>query len=152
MSEAERALAEVLRQRQAMADRVRLPWWFRVLFVLAWAAVLVGPVLSGSADQLGVPRFPYLVVGVVVWIAVLVAYRRQSGLRTAMRGRTYPALREQALATVAVFGGGPVVVWGLAALGLPYQALTCAALAAALGGAQAWRVNIAIHRDVLAGR
>ncbi|GAA1282646.1 hypothetical protein [Saccharothrix xinjiangensis] len=151
MDEAERALAEVRRQREAMAERVSLPWWFRVLFAAAWGGVLAGPALMRDHERLSVPEFPYVLVAVVVLLVTLADYRRRSALHTVVRSRAYPSLRGQVPATAAVFGGGAAVVWGLTLAGLPHQALTCALVVAGLGAAQAWRVNTAIRQDVLAG-
>jgi hypothetical protein len=152
VDEAERALAEVRRQREAMAERVSLPLRFRALFVAAWGGVLAGPALTRDHERLGVPEFPYVLVAVVVLLLTLVDYRRRSALHTVVRSRVYPSLRRQFPATAAVFGGSAAVVWGLTLAGLPYQALACALVAAGLGAAQAWRVNTAIRHDVLAGR
>lgn len=132
------------------AERVRLPLWFRALFAVVWAGVLAGPVLMRDHELLGVPRFPYLQVAVIVMMALLIDFRRRSGLHPVVRGRRYPSMRRHVPATVAVFGGGAAVVWGLTLLGLPYQALTCALVAAGLATAQAWRVNTAIRHDVVA--
>ncbi|GAA3859678.1 hypothetical protein GCM10022243_26920 [Saccharothrix violaceirubra] len=148
----ERALAEVRRQREAMAARIGLPVWFRLVLWVAWGGLLAAPVVATERERLGVAAFPYVPVAVVVSMVVLVMYRRRSGMWTAVRGRDYPGLRALVPSTALVFGGSACVVWGLALAGLPYLALSCVPLLAGLSVVQAWRVNAAVRLDVLEGR
>ncbi len=152
MDDAERALAEVRRQREAMAARVRLPWWFRVLIGVVWAGWLVSPVLALEHERFGLPALPYMQVAGAVLLVVLIGFRRRSGLHTTMRSWAYPSLRGKLPVTAVVVVGGVVVVWGLALAGLPYPAIAFVLPAAAFAVGWVGRINAGIRRDVLEGR
>ncbi|MEU5694853.1 hypothetical protein [Actinosynnema sp. NPDC020468] len=152
MDDPEDGLAEVRRQREAMGARVRLPVWHRVLFAVAWTGVLLGPLSARDHARLGLPAFPYWFLTTAVLLVVLADFRRRSGLHLVVRSRAYPGLRRMVVPTAAVVVGSVVVVWGLTVLHLPYAALGCAVSAGGLTARQAWKVNQAVRRDVLAGR
>lgn len=152
MDEAHRALDEVERMRTAMAARIRLPWWYVVAFAITWTGLLIGPVLSRSHAELGLPSFPYWVVSILLLLVLAVDFRRRSGLHLAERSREYPSLRAQLIPTIAVLGGGVVVAWGLSFLVPPLAALGVGMIGGVLAAMQVRRVNSGIHADVKGGR
>ncbi|SDM85994.1 hypothetical protein [Allokutzneria albata] len=144
------ALAEVERQRTAMAARIRLPWWFLALFAVTWTAVVAGPALV----EVGLPRLPYTFFGVGVLIALLVVFRRRSGLHLLWQSREYPSMRRkrQVVGLVAVLMGVPAVSWTCLFLGAPALAVAVAVVGGVLAADQCRRTNAGIRADVLAGR
>ncbi|WP_447007478.1 hypothetical protein ACRAKI_13855 [Saccharothrix isguenensis] len=152
MDDPEEGLAAVRRRRAAMADRINLPWWYRVAFAVAWTGVLLGPLLARDHGRFGLPPFPYWLVATALLLALLLEYRRRSGLDVLAHSRPYPALRALLVPTAAVIAGSVVVVWGLTLLDQPYAAIGCAVLAGGLTARQVWLVNRAIRRDVVEGR
>ena len=154
MEDPKLALAEVERQRAAMAARIRLPWWFLVLFAVTWAFLVAGPVLAWESEQLGLPRFPYSLLFVGVFIPLLVIFRRRSGLHLLWRSREYPSMRRRrAGVLLGVLFLVPLVSLACyLVLGLPVVAIAIAVVSGVLAADQMRRVNAGIRADVLAGR
>ena len=152
MDEERRALDEVERMRTAMAARIRLPWWYVVAFAVVWTGLLIGPVLSRSHAELGLPSFPYWMVSILLLLVLVVDFRRRSGLHLAERSREYPSLRGQLVPTVAVLGGGVVVAWGLSFLLPPLATIGVGVIGGVLAAVQVRRVNLGIRADVKGGR
>jgi hypothetical protein len=145
------ALAEVERQKLAMAARIRLPWWFLALFALTWAALVAGPILTREHAVVGLPSFPYNFAAVPVMLLLLIGFRRLSGLHLTVRSRAYPSLKRGRIPAVAILLGGAAPVWAIYLSGAPRVALAAAVLAGCLATAHMWTVNAGIRRDVLEG-
>ena len=156
MTEPREALVEVARQRQAMAARIRLPWWYLALVAVSWAMLMGGGFLQRDHQRVGVPQFPYIFVGGLIFLPLLLLYRRWSGLHLVERSTSYPALKRHAPLTVAVFVGSLIGEVALFLLGdgwngSVWAGIVVAAVSGCLVAVQLCRVNIGIRQDIVAG-
>ncbi|GAA3859685.1 hypothetical protein GCM10022243_26930 [Saccharothrix violaceirubra] len=151
MDEGERALAKVGRQRKAMAARIRMPVWFRVVFALAWSGFLAAPALMLEHERLGLGDFPYLPVSFLGLAVAVMGFRHMSALGQSSLVPDYPSLRRLGPQTAALFLGGAAFAWVPAVAGLPYVAIVIALVVGGLASAQACRLNAAIRHDVANG-
>ena len=93
--EARQALNEVVRQRHAAAALVRLPWWHPVLVTVCWTVLMVTPFPRRDFERLGLPGFPYTLLGFLAG-PVLIGLITMFNGRSAMdRGTRYLAWRQR---------------------------------------------------------
>lgn len=148
----EEGLETVNRQRAALAERVRLPWWYRVVFVVAVGAVLALPLASREFSP-ALANWVLLLPAVVVLLSLEGLLGWTSGARLSRRTMlAYPSSRPAGLTMVlvvvaAVFGENALVAAGLLAAAI---GVLVVALAAELG-CLIWQ-NAAIRDDIREGR
>jgi hypothetical protein len=95
VTEPERALDQVARQRQAMAARTRLPWWHPILVAACWATLLVSPFPERDYQRLGVPVLPYGIIAGIGLVALTVMWHSRSALNQGPGLPTYPGLKRR---------------------------------------------------------
>lgn len=156
MGEPQQALDEVARQRRAMAARIQLPWWYLVLVAVSLVLLMGGSLPMRDLQRAGIPEFPYVMLGVLIQMPILLLFRRWSGLHLVERSTRYPALKRHIVMTVVIYASGFLVELALYMLADRWSAAPWAAIA--LGGvwgclvaAQMYRVNAGIRKNVLDG-
>lgn len=132
MNEAGASLHEIERQRAALASRVRLPLWYRVLWALALLGLvsvpLLAPVMSWPAVFLAV-QLPAIAV---LSLSGYVLYRSSGTCLARNVARHYPSARRPlAFMVVAIVVGALVstflMVVGAVAAGIAVGVVTVAA-------------------------
>jgi hypothetical protein len=145
------ALRVVDRQRAALASRVRLPWWYAVLFGAATLALVGSPIVVREASST-VSNW-----AVFAGIVVLLASDRLLGWATGARLsrgtlRDYPSSRPAGLAMIALFVVGIVAIWLL----LPIDRVDLAIVVAVVVTVGVVRCLVGqtrgIRRDIREGR
>lgn len=144
---------DVLRgQRHALARRVRLPWWYVVIYTVAMAAVLSAPFLAALVSPAlsnWISVIPALVVVMVLDKQLARATGAQFSRRTL---RAYPSARPAGIVTIAVcvpavLGEQVLVNTGQPFAGAGVLVATTAVVVACLF----WQTS-GIRRDIRDGR
>lgn len=145
------ALTEVARQRERMAERALLPWWFWVLFALATTG-LVGGTLIQEWIGAGIGAWTVLAPSILIYLAADRLIRRSRGIRLSSRTlRDYPSARFPGVVfvLVAVAGMLTVMLTAHAATVTATLALVVTVPLAVL--AMAW-MQARMRADIRAGR
>ena len=108
MNDAQNALSEIDRQRAALADRVRLPLWYRTLWAVALVALFAVPLFATFWSSLTVFLAVQLQAIVVLSPSGVVLYRSSGACLARNTTRAYPSSRWPMAAMVAtiVVGAG----------------------------------------------
>ncbi|MGX1977141.1 hypothetical protein [Streptomyces kronopolitis] len=152
--DAARALQEVERQRMAMAGRVRLPWWFLILFAVSSAAAVASPSLEAVSGHLGELQLFLLGLLGLVMVPLMLVFRLRSGLNVLRESRPYPSMRDprRVFAVLAVVALGYLIFWWPSWFDMPWMSLACSVPYGCLFSEQLRRVTAAIRADIRAGR
>ncbi|MDL5160269.1 hypothetical protein [Actinomycetospora termitidis] len=145
------ALARVAEQRERLAERARLPWWFWVLFSVATVG-LVGCTLIQDRLPAGVGTWLVVWPSILVYLVAEWLVRRTRGISLSRRTfRDYPSARlPSVLFLVAALVGMFVVM--VTAHVRPDIAVVALVVAAPLAvGAMVW-VQHAMLADIRTGR
>lgn len=144
-------LAEVARQREQVAMRVRLPCWYLVLYGFGAAMLLAGPVLA-TQYRLGIVGFAVQALGASILCSPAFLLQRVTGIRLHVRtAATYPSVRRTIPLLVASPMAGIALNIPLTLAEQPVPALVVAALVG-VGMALALRyVYLRIGRDIAEG-
>jgi hypothetical protein len=153
--QARAALRHVDLQRDALADRIRIPPWYAVIYAAALIGLFTVPGLSVRPDH-ELARstvVAVIVLGVVALGLLDAAVGRSAGARL-RRDRThaYASTRTPILMTGFAVLGGSIVTWALAETGAWVLSILCGlgiAVVALLG--QYWQFR-GIRHDIRAGR
>src|SRR5438270_11878600 len=95
---------ELLRvQRSRLADRMRLPWWYRTGSAILWAVVFAGPFSSRYLPR-GVPAWPVFVAAAAVACLMQWGLTWATGIKLPFRNLRYPSPgRRVGIAILVVF-------------------------------------------------
>jgi hypothetical protein len=140
------AMAQVAAQREQLAERARLPWWFWALFTIATIGLLGGALFARALPG-------DVSVYVVTWPSVLVylladrlvRWRRGISLSTTTM-RDYPSSRAAGIGFVLVAAVVVVAVGWLAR----HDVLVWAAVVAGVGTCLAVGAMVAVQRGMRA--
>ncbi|MFC0434916.1 hypothetical protein [Kutzneria buriramensis] len=154
--DARQALDEVTRQRQAMAARVRLPWWHPVLITVCWAVLMVSGFPAHDYQLLGLPGLPYSFLAGVGLLALMVMFHFRSALDQGPGFPTYPAWKQHRGPAVGVIIASVVVELVLYLVDSTSTAVFPAAIVfAVLSGAaiatMTYRINAGIRQNIRDG-
>ncbi|WP_405888567.1 hypothetical protein OG762_28590 [Streptomyces sp. NBC_01136] len=151
MNDGSRDLQQLQQQRTALAQRLRLPWWYLAATAVLIAAVLALPFLQPRyiSEEVGQSSLPVLILTQIGLSRLLV---RTTGVKYRGRNMTYPSARPVMWVTLA---------WALTSvagehvlLGRGHSVLAIAlviVMAAAAVGIALWQ-NAAIRHDIRQGR
>jgi hypothetical protein len=124
------AALELLRvQRGRLADRMRLPWWYRAGMAILWALVFAGPFSWRYLPQ--VPTWPIALAGVALACLLQCGLTRATGIRLPFRNLRYRPGRPVGIAILVVCFAASEAEFLLIRHGLLVAAIMVAALAAA---------------------
>jgi hypothetical protein len=122
---------ELLRvQRGRLADRMRLPWWYRAGHAILWAVVFAGPFSSRYLPR-GVPTWPILVAFLAVACLLQWGLTRATGIKLPFRNLRYRPGRPVGIAILVVFLAASETEFLLVGRGLIVAAIAVAALGVA---------------------
>jgi hypothetical protein len=122
---------ELLRvQRGRLADRMRLPWWYRAGHAILWAVVFAGPFSSRYLPR-GVPTWPILVAFLPVACLLQWGLTRATGIKLPFRNLRYRPGRPVGIAILVVFLAASETEFLLVGRGLIVAAIAVAALGVA---------------------
>ena len=98
------AALDLLRvQRGRLADRMRLPWWYRAGAGILWALVFAGPFSSRYLPR-EVPTWPILVAVLAVVCLMQWGLTRATGIKLPFRNLSHPSPgRPVGIAIILVF-------------------------------------------------
>lgn len=97
------AALELLRvQRGRLADRMRLPWWYRTCAAILWVVAFAGPFSSRYLPR-GVPTWPVLLAAVAVAFLMQWGLTRVTGIKLPFRNLRYRPGRPVGIAILVVF-------------------------------------------------
>ncbi|MEJ2871154.1 hypothetical protein WCD74_25560 [Actinomycetospora sp. OC33-EN08] len=145
------ALARVAEQRDRLAERARLPWWFWVLFTLATVG-LVGCTLIQEQLSAGVGTWLVVVPSILVYLLAEWLVRRTRGISLSRRTfRDYPSARLPSVLFLLAALAGMFVVMVTAHV-RPDVAVVALVIAAPLAIAAMVWVQHAMLADIRAGR
>lgn len=151
MDDNSRDLQQLQQQRSALAQRLRLPWWYLAATAVVMAAVLTLPFLQPRHISGGVGQSSLLLL-ILAQIGLSRLLVRTTGVKYRGRNTTYPSARPVmwvtlAVALVSVAGEHALLGRGDTALAI---ALVIAVVAAVVG-IMLWQ-NSAIRHDIRQGR
>ena len=128
----DQAALELLRvQRGRLADRMRLPWWYRTGAAIVWAVVFAGPFSSRYLPR-GVPTWPILVAFLAVACLLQWGLTRATGIKLPFRNLRYPSPgRPVGIAILVVLLAASETEFLLIRRGLIVAAIAVAALGVA---------------------
>jgi hypothetical protein len=126
------AALELLRvQRGRLADRMRLPWWYRACSAILWAVAFAGPFNSRYLPR-HVHTWPLLLAGLAVVCLMQWGLARATGIKLGFRNLSSPSPgRPVAIAVLVVCLGANETEFLLISHGLPVAAIVLAVLAVA---------------------
>ncbi len=124
------AALELLRaQRGRLADRMRLPWWYRTGSAILWAVIFAGPFSSRYLPPV-VPTWPIVIAAVAVACLLQWGLTRATGIKLGFRNLRYPSPgRPVGIAILAVCLAAHTTDFFLIRRGLPGAAIAIEALA-----------------------
>jgi hypothetical protein len=143
----------VMRQRQAMAARVRLPWWHPVLVTVCWATLMVSVFPSHDYQRFGLPELPYSFFAGLGLLALMVMFHFRSALDQGPGFPMYPAWKQRRGLAVGVIITSIVVelvlylVDDMSDAVFPV-AIVFAVLSGAAIAAVAYRINAGIRQNI----
>ncbi len=145
------AMAQVAAQRERLAEKARLPWWFWVLFTMATVG-LVGGSLFARALPGDVSTYLVTWPSILVYVLADRLVRWTRGISISTRMTAYPSTRAPGIAflVIAVLGVLGVVVLHRAEQ-LP-AAIAVLVVATVLMVAAMVAMQRAMCRDIRAGR
>ncbi len=127
----DQAALELLRvQRGRLADRMRLPWWYRAGHAILWAVVFATPFSSRYLPR-GVPALPILLAAVAVAFLMQWGLTRATGIRLPFRNLRYRPGRAVGIAILVVFLAASETEFLLVGRGLLVAAIAVAAVGVA---------------------
>lgn len=144
------AMALVAAQRENLAERARLPWWFWVLFVAATIGLIGGPL---TRTWLGDPgHYAVFLPSALVYVLAERLVRRSRGVSFSGRTmRAFPSSRWPGIAFMVVVAVAFLVVVSTTRA-YPAVAVTALVVGTVLAvGAMVWTQR-AMLADVRAGR
>lgn len=151
MNDGSRDLQQLQQQRTALAQRLRLPWWYLAATAVLIAVVLVLPFLQPRyvSDEVGQDALPVLILTQLGLSRLL---DRTTGVKYRGRDTTYPTARPVmwvtcAVALASVVGEHVLLGRGDTALAIVLVIVTVAAAV----GILLWQ-NAAIRHDIRQGR
>lgn len=152
MSEASEGVELVRQQRAALAQRVRLPWWYLVSFTVAILAALSLPLASwGLSSELS--NWVVLVPALVVLLSLDRILGQATGARLSRRTlRAYPSSRPAGIAMLLIFIAAMLGEQVLITNGRVAVAVVVVMVAAVGVVACLVRQTAAIRDDIRAGR
>ncbi len=123
------AALELLRvQRGRLADRMRLPWWYRTGAAILWAVLFAGPFSSRYLPR-GVPTWPIFVAAAAVAFLLQWGLTRATGIKLPFRNLRSPSPgRPVGIAILVVFLAASETEFLLVRGGLLVAAIVVAAL------------------------
>lgn len=123
---------ELLRvQRGRLADRMRLPWWYRAGAAILWAVVFAGPFSSRYLPR-GVPTWPILLAFLALVCLMQWGLTRATGIKLPFRNLSHPSPgRPVGIAILVVFLAASETEFLLVSHGLLATAIAVAALGVA---------------------
>ncbi len=123
------AALELLRvQRSRLADRMRLPWWYRTGSAIVWAVAFAGPFSSRYLPR-GVPAWPIFVAAAAVACLLQWGLTRATGIKLPFRNLRYPSPgRPVGIAILVVFLAASETEFLLIERGLLVAAIVVAAV------------------------
>ena len=131
MSDAARdpAALELLRvQRSRLADRMRLPWWYRSGMAILWALTFAGPFNARYLPR-EVPIWPILIAAVVAAFLMQWGLARATGIKLPFRNLRYRSPgRPVGIAMLVVSLAGNETEFLLIRHGLPAAAIVVGVL------------------------
>jgi hypothetical protein len=153
-AEASEALKRVSAARRALAERVRLPLWYSLLYAASAFALFLLPALVVRPHH----HLPWGVVPIVILAASIVlamhgpVLRASSGVRvSAEDARSFSAVKPAVILVVGIVALGSALTWLAATTASWGVALACGAISAlALCGARAWTL-VALRHDIRVG-
>jgi hypothetical protein len=122
------ALERLRVQRSRLADRIRLPWWYRTGAALLWAVVFAGPFSSRYLPH-GVPTWPAFVAAAAVAFLMQWGLTRATGIKLPFRNLSERSPgRPLGIAILVVFFAIGETEYLLISHGLPVIAVAVAVL------------------------
>ncbi len=155
MTDAQRSLQEVDRQRAALADRIRLPRWYSCLYAGALLVLFVLPGLSvRPGHHLSHATVTIVIVAcVVVLVLADAVMRRASGARLpADRAGAYVSARRPIMRTGWIVLAGSVATWAAAEAASWVLSIALGVAVAALAMRGQRQTLAAIRHDIRSGR
>jgi hypothetical protein len=153
-AEAAHALDHASSARRALAERVRVPGWYAVLYGLSAAALFVVPSLVVRPHH----HLPWSVVPIVIVAASVVlalqgpVLRARSGVGGSLDDpRRFPALRAPTILVAVIVVAGSALTWLAATSATWGVALACGVLCTLLLCAARLRALAAVRHDIRTG-
>jgi hypothetical protein len=123
------AALELLRvQRDRLADRMRLPWWYQSGAAILWALVFAGPFNTEHLPR-QVPTWPILLAALAVVCLMQWGLSRATGIKLPFRNLRYRPGRPVGIAILVVSLAASETELLLIRHGLPAAAIAVAVLA-----------------------
>jgi hypothetical protein len=145
------AMAQVTAQREQLAERVRLPWWFWVLFTIATVG-LVGGSLFARALPGDVSTYVITWPSILVYVLADRLVRWSRGISISTRMTAYPSARAPGVSFLVVAVIGVIGVVVLQRQGLPVWAGVVVAVATVLMVGAMVAMQRAMRQDIRDGR
>ncbi|HEY2222043.1 hypothetical protein [Actinomycetospora sp.] len=103
------AMAQVTAQREQLAEKARMPWWFWVLFTLATVGLIGGPLFSRALPG-DLSDYAISLPSILIYLVAdrLVRWRR--GISISSRMTAYPSAKGAGIAFVVLGIAGIVGV------------------------------------------
>jgi hypothetical protein len=150
-SEAQQSLQRIARERQTLADRIRLPGWYLALYVLAALVLFALPALVVAPHhRLATAILPVTIVAASAVLGLLdTVIRHVSGTRLSTDDtRSHPESRRPSLVVLGVVVCGSAATWIAAANASWAVSLVCGLVSAVLLVAARLRAVSAVRRHV----
>jgi peptidoglycan biosynthesis protein MviN/MurJ (putative lipid II flippase) len=137
-------------RREDIADRVKIPFWYMLLSVVALVALFALPALTKHGHR-EVAVWAITIPAVAILSLVGLVIRRNSGLNLSRDSRALPSTRPVTYATLIAVAVGATITWLVADWGTAGATLVAGAICAAVVLVVEQQALAAIRREIRHG-